>query len=65
MSKPRSRRLAMLASAIAVPAIMVGFAAPASAAELTPIAEYLDETVAGLESDLGGALDSLGLEASD
>lgn len=31
--------------------------------EITPVAEYLDETVADLESEIGAAIDALGLEA--
>lgn len=67
MSKPsrrttrRTTRLA--ATALAVPAIMIGVAAPASAVEITPLAEYIDTTVADLESTLGGVLDALGLKA--
>lgn len=64
MSKRRTTASVLL-GLVAAPAIMVALALPASAAELTPIAEYLDETVASTESDIGGALDSLGLEASD
>jgi hypothetical protein len=61
---PRSnsrRRLAAVGAA--VPALMIALALPASAAELTPIAEVVDSTVADLLSTLGAVLDALGLAA--
>ena len=42
---------------------MLGLAGSASAAEITPIAEYVDSTVADLLSTVGGVLDALGLAA--
>lgn len=60
-STSRTKRIA-LASA-AVPALMLGLALPANAAELTPVAEALDATVASTLSSVGGALDALGLAA--
>ena len=60
-SNDRTKRIA-LASA-AVPALMLGLALPANAAELTPVAEALDATVASTLSSVGGALDALGLAA--
>jgi hypothetical protein len=33
--------------------------------ELTPVAEYLDDTVADLESELGGVVDAIVLEVAD
>ncbi|MEJ2870599.1 hypothetical protein WCD74_22730 [Actinomycetospora sp. OC33-EN08] len=63
MRQPSARTARLVAAALAVPAIMIGVAAPASAAEITPIAEYVDTTVADTEAMLGGVLDALGLEA--
>ncbi|MBQ6641565.1 MAG: hypothetical protein IJH84_11110 [Saccharopolyspora sp.] len=57
----RVKRIAFAATA--VPALMIGLALPANAAELTPIAEALDATVADTLSSVGGALDALGLAA--
>ncbi|SFS66235.1 hypothetical protein [Saccharopolyspora flava] len=57
----RAKRLAF--GAVAVPALMIGLALPANAAELTPIAEALDATVADTLSSVGAALDALGLAA--
>ena len=51
-STSRTKRIA-LASA-AVPALMLGLALPANAAELTPVAEALDATVASTLSSVGG-----------
>ncbi|GLZ50010.1 hypothetical protein Acsp06_61950 [Actinomycetospora sp. NBRC 106375] len=64
MSKNRTRASVLL-GLVAVPAIMVGMALPASAAEVTPIAEYVDSTVADTEAEVGAVLDDLGLEAAD
>lgn len=44
---------------------MIGMAGPASAAELTPVAQYVDTTVSDLEGMLGGVLDALGLKAAE
>ncbi|WP_243789450.1 hypothetical protein [Saccharopolyspora gloriosae] len=60
-SRSRVRRIAF--AAVAVPTLMVGLALPANAAELTPIAEALDATLADTLSSVGGALDALGLAA--
>ena len=47
-------------------ALALGVAAPAAnAAERTPVAQYLDQTVADTEAEIGGALDALGLEAAE
>jgi hypothetical protein len=61
MSKHSLARLAV--AAVFTPLLMLGFAGAASAAEITPIAEYVDTTVSDLESEIGGALDALGLAA--
>ncbi len=67
--RPRRSKKAVLGGAavalVAAPAVMLGVSGTASAAELTPIAEYLDGAVADTEAQLGGALDSLGLEAAE
>lgn len=66
MSKPSARTLRLAFAVLAGPALTIGVAAPAaSAAELTPVAQYLDHTVSDTEHELGGALDSLGLEAAE
>ncbi|MDI2031433.1 hypothetical protein QFW96_22585 [Saccharopolyspora sp. TS4A08] len=57
----RAKRIAF--GALAVPALMIGLALPANAAELTPIAEVLDATIADTLSSVGAALDALGLGA--
>ena len=62
MSKHSLARLAV--AAVFTPLLMLGFAGAASAAaEITPIAEYIDTTVADTEAEIGGALDALGLAA--
>lgn len=67
--RPRRSKKAILGGAalalVAAPALMLGVAGTASAAELTPVAEYLDGAVADEEAAIGGALDSLGLEAAE
>jgi hypothetical protein len=51
-------------AAVAVPAAVTGFAAPAAnAVELAPYAHQLDHDVADTEAEVGGALDALGLAA--
>ncbi|MEU6128485.1 hypothetical protein ABZ805_04840 [Saccharopolyspora sp. NPDC047091] len=62
-AEPRSHVRRIAFAALAVPALMVGLALPANAAELTPIAEALDSTVAATLSSVGAALDALGLAA--
>ncbi|KAA1027974.1 hypothetical protein Ae406Ps2_4129 [Pseudonocardia sp. Ae406_Ps2] len=58
------RRIAGLAAAaVAAPLLMLGLTGTASAAEITPIAEVVDSTVADLSSTLGAVLDALGLAA--
>jgi hypothetical protein len=60
--KKSTMRLAF--AAVAVPAAVAGFAAPAAqAAELAPYAHQLDHDVASTESEVGGAVDALGLAA--
>ena len=64
MASNRSLRLGL--AALVGPALALGVAAPAAnAAELTPVAQYLDQTVADTEAEIGGALDALGLEAAE
>ncbi len=53
----------VVGAAVATPVLMAMFAAPASAAELAPVAEAVDGTVVGLSSSVGGAVDALGFEA--
>ncbi|RRO14733.1 hypothetical protein EIL87_18510 [Saccharopolyspora rhizosphaerae] len=60
-SGSHAKRLAF--GVLAVPALMIGLALPANAAELTPIAEAVDATVADTLSSVGAALDALGLAA--
>lgn len=63
---PSNRSLRLGLAALVGPALALGVAAPAAnAAELTPVAQYLDHTVADTEAEIGGALDSLGLEAAE
>lgn len=60
--KKSTMRLAF--AAVAVPAAITGFAAPAAnAAELAPYAEQLDSDVAATEAEVGAAIDALGLAA--
>lgn len=51
------------ASAVAAASagLLLGLSLPANAAEITPIAQYVDHTVASTESELGGALAALGI----
>lgn len=64
MQKKTALRLGF--AAIAGPALALGVAAPAAhAAELTPLAQYGDHTVADTEAELGAVLDDLGLEAAE
>lgn len=58
------RRIAGLAAAVvAAPLVMLGATGTANAAEITPIAEYVDDTVADLSSTIGAVVDALGFEA--
>ena len=51
-------------AAVAVPAAVTGFAAPAAdAVELAPYAHQLDTDVAATEAEVGAAIDALGLAA--
>ena len=64
MQKPSRRALRLTLAAAVGPALALGVAAPAAqAAELTPVAEYVDHTVADTEHEVGGAVDELGLAA--
>lgn len=49
------------AVAAASSALLIGLSLPADAAEITPIAQYVDHTVVSTESELGGALSALGI----
>ncbi|MCO7192489.1 hypothetical protein [Pseudonocardia sp. McavD-2-B] len=58
------RRIAGLATAtVAAPLVMLGLTGTANAAEITPIAEVVDGTVADLSSTIGAVVDALGFEA--
>jgi hypothetical protein len=60
--KKSTLRLAF--AAVAVPAAVTGFAAPAAnAVELASYAEQLDADVAATEAEVGVAIDALGLDA--
>lgn len=50
------RTIGAAAATLAVPALLVAFSGSASAAELTPIAEYIDETVAATSESTVKAL---------
>jgi hypothetical protein len=61
---PSNRSLRLGFAALVGPALALGVAAPAAnAAELTPVAQYLDHTVADTEAEVGAVLDDLGLAA--
>ncbi|WP_433802745.1 hypothetical protein [Actinomycetospora sp. CA-084318] len=61
---PSNRSLRLGLAALVGPALALGVAAPAAnAAELTPVAQYLDHTVADTEAEVGAVLDDLGLAA--
>ncbi|MEJ2866601.1 hypothetical protein WCD74_02415 [Actinomycetospora sp. OC33-EN08] len=63
---PSTRSLRLGFAVLFGPALALGVAAPAAnAAEVTPIAEYLDQTVADTEAEVGAVLDDLGLEAAE
>ncbi|TCK27092.1 hypothetical protein [Pseudonocardia endophytica] len=61
----RNRRKAVVAGLVAAPLAVLAFSGSAQAAELTPVAEYLDQTVADTEAQLGAVLDDLGLKAAE
>jgi hypothetical protein len=62
--KKSTMRLAF--AAVAVPAAVTGFAAPAAnAVEVAPYAHQVDDDVAATEAEVGAALDDLGLEAAE
>lgn len=60
---PTTRRRIGRAAALVTASggLMVGLSLPADAAEITPVAQYLDHTVSSTESELGGALAALGI----
>jgi hypothetical protein len=60
--KKSTMRLAF--AAVAVPAAVTGFAAPAAnAVELAPYAHQLDKDVAATEAEIGAVVDDLGFAA--
>lgn len=61
----RRRALTLVGAVVAAPLATLAFTGSAQAAELTPVAEYLDTTVADTEAQLGAVLDALGLEAAE
>ena len=65
--QPRRSRKKMLAGTLigvaAAPAIMMGVAGTAQAAELGPVADYVDQNVSDTEHEIGAVLDDLGLAA--
>ncbi|HEY2225927.1 hypothetical protein [Actinomycetospora sp.] len=66
MQKPSARTLRFAFAALAGPALAVGISAPAAnAAEVTPVAKYLDHSVSDTEHEVGAAIDDLGLEAAE
>lgn len=67
--QPRRSKKAVVGGAvlglIAAPAVLLGVSGTAQAAELTPVAEYLDGTVADTEAQVGAVVDDLGLKAAE
>lgn len=61
----RRRALTLVGAVIAAPLATLAFTGSAQAAELTPVAEYVDTTVADTEAQVGAVLDALGLEAAE
>ncbi|MEV1292812.1 hypothetical protein [Pseudonocardia sp. NPDC049635] len=61
----RRRALTLVGAAIAAPIATLAFTGSAQAAELTPVAEYLDAAVADTSAQIGAALDELGLAAAE
>lgn len=53
------RTIGAAAAALAVPALLVAFSGSANAAELAPIAEVIDDTVAGTSEATVAALSAL------
>lgn len=59
------RRTAVLVGLVAAPLSVLALSGAAQAAELTPVAEYLDRGVADTEAEVGAVLDDLGLKAAE
>lgn len=59
----RHRTLTLVGAVVAAPLATLAFSGSAQAAELTPVAEYLDETVAGTSAQVGAVVDALGFAA--
>ncbi|MFP5020886.1 hypothetical protein [Pseudonocardia phyllosphaerae] len=61
--KPARRRaLGLAAAVVAAPLATLAFTGSAQAAEITPIAQYVDKTVADTETEVGSVVDDLGLK---
>lgn len=58
-ARRRLGRAAALAAASS--GLLMGLSVPANAAEITPVAQYVDHTVSSTESELGGAVAALGI----
>ncbi|GAA4965071.1 hypothetical protein WHI96_02870 [Pseudonocardia tropica] len=59
----RRRALALVGGVVAAPLAALALTGTAQAAELTPVAEYLDDTVADTDAQIGAVVDALGFEA--
>jgi hypothetical protein len=64
-ARRNARRKAALVGLIAAPLSVLAFSGAAQAAELTPVAEYVDQNVADTEAEIGAVVDDLGLEAAE
>ncbi|OLL75291.1 hypothetical protein Ae168Ps1_3692 [Pseudonocardia sp. Ae168_Ps1] len=52
-----------MGAAVVAPLATLAFTGSAQAAELTPVAEYIDDTVADTDAQVGAVVDALGFEA--
>ncbi|ALL81649.1 MULTISPECIES: hypothetical protein [unclassified Pseudonocardia] len=59
----RRRALTLVGAAVVAPLATLAFTGSAQAAELTPVAEYIDDTVADTDAQVGAVVDALGFEA--
>ncbi|MEJ8278994.1 hypothetical protein [Pseudonocardia spirodelae] len=59
----RRRALALVGAVVAAPLATLAITGTAQAAELTPVAEYVDDTVADTDAQIGAVVDALGFEA--
>lgn len=59
MRKPSRRSARLLLAAIAAPLFMLAVAQPASAAEVAPLGQYIDDTVAGVDEMVLGVATAL------